>query len=275
MDISVISKTLTKRADGVWAAPRFEDISYPSNGHTRIQHSETNSFWFDHRFHCISWLIERSDAKGLLDIGGGNGEISHQLQSQLNIPTALLEPGVEAIQNAKRKNIKIIINSSLFEADFKDNTIGAIGLFDVLEHVEKDHEFLKEVNRILKNRGHLFLTVPAYPWLFSDFDKQVGHYRRYTLNGLNKLLQESGFELVYKTYIFSSLPFPMYVFRALSKLFNRQKAIRRGHFVGQPFVRQLFKVMLSPEKWLVHKGVSIPFGSSCLIVALKNNTNGI
>ena len=51
---------------------------------------------------------------------------------------------------------------------------------DVLEHIKQPKKELKNVFRSLKKGGRLILTVPAYQHLFSQFDKDVGHYRRYT-----------------------------------------------------------------------------------------------
>ncbi len=269
MEIGRISKTLSQRKDGVWVAPRFDSISYPKKGHDKMRESESNSFWFDHRFHCISTLLKRYKVKSLLDIGGGNGQISHQLQERLKLECVLLEPGTDAISNAQGKNIGGLINSSLYEAELENESIEAIGMFDVLEHIENDHKFLAETNRILKSTGLIVLTVPAYQWLFSDFDREVGHFRRYSLSRLKTVLKTNGFEIEYGTYLFSLLPIPVYITRLVTR-FSKKSAVKKNdHFVDRPLLRQLLKLILLPERWFVNKGVLIPFGSSCLIVAKK------
>ena len=52
---------------------------------------------------------------------------------------------------------------------------------DVLEHIKQPKKELKNVFRSLKKGGKLILTLPAYQHLFSQFDKDVGHYRRYSI----------------------------------------------------------------------------------------------
>ncbi len=60
----------------------------------------------------------------------------------------------------------------------------SITYIDVLEHIEHDSEELAGAASFLRPGGHLVVLSPAYPWLFSEFDRAVGHYRRYTRRSL-------------------------------------------------------------------------------------------
>lgn len=51
---------------------------------------------------------------------------------------------------------------------------------DVLEHVKDDHRELRRAYTHLRPNGSLVVLAPAHPRLFSEFDRAVGHYRRYT-----------------------------------------------------------------------------------------------
>ena len=55
---------------------------------------------------------------------------------------------------------------------------------DVLEHIEMDRRELDKCARILNPGGHLIVLSPAHPWLYSPFDKAIGHFRRYTRSTL-------------------------------------------------------------------------------------------
>jgi SAM-dependent methyltransferase len=55
---------------------------------------------------------------------------------------------------------------------------------DVLEHIEDDHGELRRAAGHLNPGGHLIVLSPAHAWLFSPFDKAIGHWRRYTARGL-------------------------------------------------------------------------------------------
>jgi SAM-dependent methyltransferase len=66
-------------------------------------------------------------------------------------------------------------------------------LINVLEHIEDDTGALKELADQLASGGRLALWVPAHMQLYSDFDRAIGHYRRYTREELRQKLVDSGF----------------------------------------------------------------------------------
>ena len=61
-----------------------------------------------------------------------------------------------------------------------DETCDTILYIDVLEHIEDDHGETRAALARLKPRGKLVVLSPAHPWLFTEFDRAIGHYRRYT-----------------------------------------------------------------------------------------------
>lgn len=56
----------------------------------------------------------------------------------------------------------------------------AILYIDVLEHIEDDSGELRRASAHLNPGGALIVLSPAHPWLFTPFDRAIGHYRRYT-----------------------------------------------------------------------------------------------
>lgn len=91
-------------------------------------------------------------------------------------------------------------SSSLAEA-----SQGAVMMFDLLEHLDAEAEWLAEASRLLRPGGWLLLTVPAWPCLFSDHDRFLGHRRRYRRRPLRQLLDSAGFE-VQELFYFYTLP---------------------------------------------------------------------
>jgi SAM-dependent methyltransferase len=83
---------------------------------------------------------------------------------------------------------------------FCDAAFELVCLYDVLEHLDDDLAALREIRRVLAPGGLLALSVPAYPWLFSNNDRVVGHRRRYTRASLRTVLQRAGFKLVRNTH---------------------------------------------------------------------------
>lgn len=212
-------------------------------------------------------------SNAIIDVGGGNGEISKYLQS-INKDVVLLEPGYHGAKNAVRRGVNHVINSSLFDAGFIDGAFDTAISLDVLEHIEDDEKFLKEIFRILKPGGKLVLTVPAYQFLFSSFDEEVGHYRRYTLRGLSKKTKNQGFNIDYKTYFFSLLPIPILISRfILYKFKKKNKRKSMGHISKSGFFGGALRVLLWTEQLLMKSKIKIPFGSSCLLILHKPNTH--
>ncbi len=83
-------------------------------------------------------------------------------------------------------------------------------LLDVVEHIEKDVEFLKWLygHPSISSQTLFMITVPAYQSLFCSHDHFLGHYRRYTNNSLKKTIETSGFQKVKLGYFFFSLLLP-------------------------------------------------------------------
>jgi SAM-dependent methyltransferase len=66
---------------------------------------------------------------------------------------------------------------------------------NVLEHVEKDVEFLRAAYTGLAPGGKLLILVPATPAIFGSLDRAFDHYRRYTRRALKSALVLTGFEI--------------------------------------------------------------------------------
>ena len=58
---------------------------------------------------------------------------------------------------------------------------------NVLEHIEDDLGAVKNIREVMEN-GKAILVVPAHKWLYGSMDKHIGHYRRYSKNSMQELL---------------------------------------------------------------------------------------
>ena len=189
IDIQKLTTRLRDNGDGLWVAYDRRDVSYPRDGNELCLGIEDNSFWFGHRNNVITSLVKAFFPDGaVFDVGGGNGYVAMALQSA-GIETVLVEPGAQGSRNAKARGLNVVIQSTLEDCEFRDQTIPAFGLFDVLEHIEKDSEFLERLYGQLLPKGYLYVTVPAYNFLWSIDDDYAQHYRRYTVRTLTKRLR--------------------------------------------------------------------------------------
>ena len=91
----------------------------------------------------------------------------------------ILEPEKKLFKILKKsfssKRVKIKNNT----VDKLKNNFDTIIYYDVLEHIKNDLEEVTEASKKLKKNGYLIISVPAYQTFYSEFDKSVGHYKRY------------------------------------------------------------------------------------------------
>lgn len=275
MDLTKFASNI-KLENGIYFSSTINKISYPSEGNSDSYLIEDNSFWYKHRNRCITSLVKQFLKKDDLffDVGGGNGFVTKGLENS-GINSVLIEPGINGAKNARKRNVKHIICATLEDTGFRPNTLDAIGLFDVVEHIEDDNLFLSMINTYLKPKGKIFITVPAFSFLWSEDDEYAQHYRRYTTKSMKKVLQNNQFKILYSTYIFSILLPPIFLFRRLPKLLRMKvKPSDRGkqendHESENRLVKFILDKVWNWEISKIENLNKIPFGGSCLIVAEK------
>ncbi len=277
MIVSEVSSSVTLGADGIWRAPRTETVSYPDDGHDKCAEVEDASFWFRHRNRCIVAALQRHPPAGaLFDIGGGNGVVAAALIAN-GFDAVLVEPGARGALNAKRRGVGCVICATTETAEFNDLSLPAIGLFDVIEHIEDHTQFANRMHQLLVPKGHLYLTVPAYPALWSHEDVAAGHARRHTRASITGLLRRSGFEIDYATYFFRPLPVPVLLRRALPYRLGLVSAVAtdavmaRDHAVRGGLLTSVLDRLLACEAQNIRLGRPMSFGASCLVVAHKTS----
>lgn len=264
--------------DGIWYAEGGEDVSYPEDGHADCLGVEEQSFWFAHRNAVITALIDRFPPPGggsILDIGGGNGFVTKAI-IESGHDAILMEPGIIGALNAKQRDLPHIICATLEAAGTKAESLAAVGLFDVVEHIERDIEFLGSVSDRLVSGGRVYLTVPAYRFLWSNEDINAGHFRRYSLGKIKRRLRAVGFEVDFATYIFRFLPLPIFLLRSvpyrLGLSSSRPKLDRAQdhHLSSKSALRRIADRLLSVEVRKILSGQQMIFGGTCLVAAHKS-----
>lgn len=275
IDIKSISSGLHLGEDGIWYDSDTQDISYPSEGNEFCFAVEESSFWFRHRNSCIACVVEAyppEDHGTIFDVGGGNGFVSLGL-AKAGFDVAIVEPGRIGAANAKRSGLKNVICATIHSARFNPHSLPAVGLFDVIEHMEDDLSFLKSMRDLVKKGGFLYLTVPTYSFLWSQEDVLAGHFKRYTKRTISEVLKFAGFELRFASYIFRVLPIPIFLFRVLPYrigLTRNKKTIAnvaRDHAVNGGLFASVLGTVLSSEIENLRNKKAMHFGGSCLVVA--------
>ena len=271
VNLAHITSGLTLQ-DGIWRSPRPSNVSYPEADADLLAAVEDNSFWFNHRNRIIIETLRAHPPAGpLFDIGAGGGVVSAAL-SRAGFQTVVVEPGTQAVKIAQRRGVEHIIHATFDDAGFQPGSLPAVGLFDVLEHIEDDAGVLANLNTAMATNGMLYITVPAYQWLWSDEDTRGGHFRRHTIGTLSRLIRENGFSIRFASYFFSLLPAPIWLFRTLPHLLGKRTEISANRLQqqhgGSPETgTRLATSLFNWERAVVRRGGKIPFGSSIILVA--------
>ena len=127
------------------------------------------------------------EAKRLLDFGSGNGAFAKKLRRKGYL-LECLEIDTKLARITKASGL--VTHSKLSEIEAKKYS--AAYSINVFEHISDDNSVLVELAEKLEPGSRLFIWVPAFPILYSKFDKFVGHHRRYTKKSLEALIENAG-----------------------------------------------------------------------------------
>ncbi|SNT36361.1 Methyltransferase domain-containing protein [Asanoa hainanensis] len=152
---------------------------------------EDRHWWYAERRALLARALKGLGAPGAaLDIGAAGGGNTRVLRAHGWRPVAL-EYSTEGAEVARERGL------SVMRADARRLPVGTGALdlvtaFDVLEHIDEDHEATAEIFRVLRPGGTLLVAVPADMKLWSAHDVAVGHVRRYDREGLRAVVEKAG-----------------------------------------------------------------------------------
>jgi ubiquinone/menaquinone biosynthesis C-methylase UbiE len=132
--------------------------------------------------------------KNVLEVGAGIGATTVALKYTPHDSWLCVEPDPLLCDKIRqRKNAgEIASNVQILNCTALDlvgkNKFDTILYIDVLEHIENDSEELKIALKLLKVGGALIILSPAHNYLYSQFDKKIGHYRRYNKKELSEII---------------------------------------------------------------------------------------
>lgn len=210
-------------------------------------------------------LKQKKNVK-ILNIGCGTGGTINMLET-FGV-TDNVDISDDAIKFMKQSGFKRITKVDGIKLPFKNKSYDMVGAFDVLEHIDKQVEALKEWKRVLKDDGAIIVTVPAYQWLWTDHDVSLHHMRRYTIKRLNIAANQAGLKAEKKSYaIVFSLPLVI-GFRLMNKLMHRKTDSETSYVDVPDWTNSLFSNLLYGEAKL-HKKISFPAGTSVIAIFRK------
>jgi SAM-dependent methyltransferase len=214
--------------------------------------------------HYRRWIVDAFApylGKSVAEVGAGIGSITQVLLERPLDRLVAFEPSrnmfphlaraVEGHPNARAVN-------ELFGGEQAGADFDSVAYINVLEHVEHEREELLAAYHALRPGGHLLVFVPALSWLYSNFDREVGHFRRYSRDGLERIVVRAGFEVVRARYFDFAGVLPWYIYFTLM-----------GRSMGRGSV-SLYDRLVVPPMRVVESWVAPPLGKNVLLVARRN-----
>lgn len=200
----------------------------------------------------------------VLDAGCGTGGLLRALRkTERGWRLAGLDLSPLACELTRERTGALVLEGSVEQMPFGASSYSAIVSCDVLCQVPNPARALAEFRRVLKPGGTLVLTMPAFQWLYSYHDRQVGNLRRYTRGELADLLRGAGWRPLHLTY-WNALPFPLAVLRR--KVFPAGEGESDVRLYPAAVEGAFDALMKLERRWLAAGNV-FPFGSSLLAVA--------
>tara|TARA_R110002095_G_scaffold106233_2_gene93054 strand:- start:252 stop:983 length:732 start_codon:yes stop_codon:yes gene_type:complete len=144
----------------------------------------------------------------------------------------------------------------------------AVLLLDVMEHMEDPVQLLKNAAETLTDDGGIIITVPAYPMLYSDWDRKLGHFCRYTKSKFRQNAEQAGLKVKWVTH-WNSFTLPAaIVCRGRDKILNRTEDSPPRFTRVSRFTNACLKSCAQIERKLIHS-TGVPFGLSLVGVLVK------
>ena len=205
----------------------------------------------------------------IVEVGAGTGSFSELLLERRSESLLLVEPSHAMYERLCQRieelapSLTVKTYNAVFE-DVADNIRAnerpdSIIYVNVLEHIADDVKEFKVISRTLETRGRLFIFVPALPWLYGSFDREINHFRRYTRIELEKKCRAAGLKVVSSRY-FDLLGVPSWwvKYRLLQSKKLEPRAVKLYDQRVVPIARTF-------ESW-----VDPPLGKNLLLIAEKS-----
>ncbi len=131
----------------------------------RLSGLSLDNYPFYHERHRIfPAVFENRSHKRILDISAGIGVVARQIKEQYPCDLFCNEVSEVCLNELKKLNVPVTSYDLDTEGriPFEDNSFDAIICLATLEHLINIDNFVQELNRILKEEGRLYLSVPNY-----------------------------------------------------------------------------------------------------------------
>jgi SAM-dependent methyltransferase len=213
-------------------------------------------------------MIRPHLGRNILEVGAGPGRIARLLLQDKTLSYeryVVSEPSDHFFEQLQRR----VEGAALVQGVTSDLAKQYARSFDtifsvhVLEHVEDDRQFVEDCLQMLAPGGKLVILVPALQFLYSELDRQIGHYRRYDKGMIRKLVIGSGCRIEKMYYTNFLAVFASLIMFKLVKLDYQKSTTNKSRFV---LLEQLYSRYLIPVIDLMERFLPMPMGLNLTVV---------
>jgi SAM-dependent methyltransferase len=231
--------------------------------------AEQEHWWFVARHRIVLHLLERyllpngGAPYKVADLGCGCGMMLLRLSEKYE-PVGL-DGSRHAIEFARRRGVTAKLGALPEDVPLSRESYDAVLMLDVLEHLKYDRASVEVAASLLKPGGILICTVPAHMWLWTKFDEDHHHFRRYSRRQFRSLFDEPSIRLELLSHLNAILFAPAAMWRILAaKVFERDRA----RYLRLPPFNSVLRSIFAFERLMLGK-VPMPIGLSFIAVARK------
>lgn len=240
----------------------------------RMRAVEDGYWWYQGLHHLVRkgalGILRENPRARILDAGCGTGGNMRAMRAAFPDAEILgvdIEP--RAVEMTRQRGVGPVLQGSVEALPFAGNAFDLVVSLDVLctKGVD-DRKALRELHRVLKEKGVLLINLAAFEFLKGSHDLAVHAGQRYTKGRLCRMLLEAGFDVVKGTYWNSAL-FPFLAFwRPLSRVFSNDLS-PRSDLKPLPSVINGFLTWWILRETDLARRVPLPVGSSVFVTARK------
>ncbi|MEO7502642.1 MAG: class I SAM-dependent methyltransferase [Gemmatimonadaceae bacterium] len=214
------------------------------------------------------WLLRRFSpyvGAEVLEIGAGTGTFSRLLLTLPQVKRLIaIEPSDNNFPQLSRRlanQERATTVKGYLEGSAPPQSVDSLIAVNVLEHIERDDDILRQAWEIARQDATLLLFVPAVPAIFGSLDTAFEHFRRYTKESLRNSVETAGWSIERLGYM--NIP-------GILPWFVSGRVLRRTSISGAE--ARLYDSLVVPVTAAIEDRVSMPIGQSLLAIARKNVT---
>jgi 2-polyprenyl-3-methyl-5-hydroxy-6-metoxy-1,4-benzoquinol methylase len=148
-------------------------------------------------------LIRPYLGERVLEVGAGHGALTERLRRDAHVTaTDLSKRCIDALASRFAGDDHVeVMQADVAALGARRREFDSVVLVNVLEHIDDDVTALVELRDLLRPGGRICVFVPAFEGLYSDFDRRIGHRRRYRRSQLVTAFDRAGLGVVEARYV--------------------------------------------------------------------------